>query len=135
MRFWYNSIYVHMIKLPISSFQMHFQNPAFVLSSSLDCWFSYHIFEWTISYLYCMFAFLYQWAFTFCNFFFLVVAFSFLPKEVPLVMLVWWCWILFACLWSFWILHHIWIRVLLSILGSIFPFHHFKYIKWFPSGL
>ena len=66
---------------------------------------------------------LYQWAFPFCNFFFLLVAFSFLPKEVPLafiVMLVWWCWIRFAYLWRFWILHQIWMTVLLSILGCQF---------------
>ena len=43
----------------------------------------------------------------------------FLPREVPLVFvvkLVWWCWIFltFACLESFWFLHQIWRRVLLS---------------------
>ena len=40
---------------------------------------------------------LYQWAFSFIIFLFLIVAFSFLPREVPLVVigeLVWSCWIL-----------------------------------------
>ena len=53
--------------------------------------------------LFCVY--LYQWAFSFLVFLFLVVDLSFLPIEIPLaffffVKLVWWCWILltFACL-------------------------------------
>ena len=50
---------------------------------------------------------LYQWAFSFVIFLFLIVALSFLPGEIPLVVVVklgWRCWILlaFACLKSFW---------------------------------
>ena len=46
----------------------------------------------------------------------------FLPREVPLalvVKLIWWCWILltFACLERFWFLHQIWRRVW---LGRVF---------------
>ena len=58
----------------------------------------------------------------------LLLLLCFLPREVPLafvVKLVWWYWILlnFACLESFWFLHQIWRRVLLSILGyRFFPF-------------
>ena len=57
-----------------------------------------------------LYACLYQWAFPFIIFFFLVVAFCFLSREVPLsfvAKLVWWCWILLSCayLWSFWLLY------------------------------
>ena len=73
---------------------------------------------------------LYKWVFSFVIFLFLIVAFSFLPREFPLVVIVeltWRCWILlaFPYLKSFWSLHHIWIRTLMdkSILGSRFlPF-------------
>ena len=61
----------------------------------------------------------YWWAFPFMIFLFLVVAFIFMPREVPpafLLNLVWWYWIIlaFACLWSLWFLHQIWMRALLN---------------------
>ena len=84
---------------------------------------------------------LYQWVFSFAIFLFLIVAFSFLLREVPLVVveLVWRCWILlaFVCLKSFWSLHWIWMRALLGIvflvLGSYL--YHLKYILPLPSTL
>ena len=103
---------------------MHFKCPSFVLSSSHDYSFRYQICVWMLSNLYCMSTFTSE--LSHFVFFFLVLAFSFLHKDVPLVfivMLVWWCQILFACLWRFWILHQIWMRALLSILGCQFlPF-------------
>ena len=57
LRFWYISLFVHIIALSCSSqFQLHFKHPALVLSSQ-DYWFWYHICVWIISYLYCIFAF------------------------------------------------------------------------------
>ena len=49
------------------------------------------------------------------------VAFPFLLREFLLVLdveLIWRCWIIltFACLWSFWCLHQIWMRALLGRL-------------------
>ena len=62
----------------------------------------------------------YQWVFSFEIFLFLIVAFYFLPREVPLVVveLVWKCWILlaFSCLKSFCSLHWIWMRALLGVV-------------------
>ena len=77
-----------------------------------------------------LYIYLYWWALSFVVFLFLVVAFSFLFREVFLVFvvkLVWCCWILsaFAYLWSFGFLLQIWMRALLgkvSLVGGFFPF-------------
>ena len=80
-------------KLLVFSFQMHFKilhlysHPLTIIG--LDN----HICLWTISYIYCMFAFTSELSHL-AIFLYLVVAFSFPPKEVPLafvVKLVWWC--------------------------------------------
>ena len=60
--------------------------------------------------------FLIVWGLFSVGFFLLL---CFLPREIPVafvVKLVWWYWILliFACVESFWFLHQIWRRVLLS---------------------
>ena len=117
MRFWSSCLYIHMcvcvysicvcvcvyiytqdyFKLLVYFHMLHFQHPAFVLSSSHSCWLWYDIFVLVISYLCCMY--LYQWAFPFIIFLLLTVAFSFALREIPLafvVKLVWWCWILLA---------------------------------------
>ena len=68
------------------------------------------------------------WALSFVAFLFPVAAFSFLPREVPLVFvvrLVSCCWILlaFAYLWRFWFLLQIWMRALLGqviLVGGFF---------------
>ena len=61
-------------------------------------WFRYHICVYMISHLYSRFAFTSELS-HFIIFLFLIVAFSFPPREVPLafvIMLVWWHWILFC---------------------------------------
>ena len=77
-----------------------------------------------------LYIYLYWWALSFVEFLFPVAAFSFLPREVPLVFvvkLVLCCWILlaFAYLWSFWFLLQIQVRALqgkVILVGGFFAF-------------
>ena len=140
-RLLYINLYIHVcFQLLISYFQMHFKNLACVLSSTSQllflisyfasncfvypltvycgCWWfndsSFNLptgfvcgWFWT-----CSVSLLFWWAFSFYNFLCLIVAFSFLHREVPLIFvvkLVWWCWnpIVFACLYIIWFLHQI----------------------------
>ena len=70
-----------------SSLQVHLQCPVFVPTSSHDFWFWWYNRAWMISYLYCIYTFTgepcHLW-----NFCFLLLIFSFLPREVPLVFVV-----------------------------------------------
>ena len=129
MRFWYIS-YIHRIKLLILSFQLHFIYPTLVPFSCDYCflisYFTSNCFMYTLT-VYCG----YRWFYYFCLltsqlvrmddflpllyvcslfiselfhfivFLFLIVAFSFLLRELPLVSaikLVWWCWNLYLLL-------------------------------------
>ena len=99
---------------------MQFPFPVFVLSSSHGCLISYLCMN---DFLLLVYVCLYEWAFPFVIFLFLVVAFIFMLREVPpafLLNLVWWYWILlaFAYLRSLWFLHQISMRALLdSFIG------------------
>ena len=102
MRFWYSSLYIHKIVLSCWSFNfkcisniLHLYSPLsplLVLISSLGVG----------DFLPLLYVCLYQWAFPFVVFLFLVVGFSFSPRQVPLAFVVKLvlCWILlaFACL-------------------------------------
>lgn len=62
---------------------MRFQHPAFAFSPSHDCWFRHH--TCVDDFLALLSICLYRWAFPLIMFLFLVVAFYFPLREVPLV--------------------------------------------------
>ena len=65
---------------------MYFKYSAFILSSSHNYWFRYCTCVWMISYIYRMFAF--DNDLSHFIILFLVVAFSFQPREIPLTFVV-----------------------------------------------
>ena len=77
MRFLYSHLYTRLLfKLLVFSFQMHFQSPTFVFSSSHTCWFCYCICVWFPTYIVCLPLLV---SFSICNF--PVVRFSFPPRS------------------------------------------------------
>jgi len=119
--FWYNLIYMCRIVSHCWSFNFK----CILVFCICPLLFSFLVV--LISYLkmddFLLYLCLYQWAFSFIIFLFLVLAFPFLLKNVHLVIvhLVWRCWILlaFTCLKGFWSLPQIWMRVLLCIVFLI----------------
>ena len=89
LKFWYKSLYVYEIVLSCWSLNCKFiaTGPAFVPTSSHDFWFRWHNCVRMILCLYCIYTFTGEPCHLWC-FRFLLEAFSFLPREVPLVFVV-----------------------------------------------